>query len=532
MKKFYILSLILLFTINYGYTSDSINISTPYHSIHNHLKYLQDETFHPELAAKSLDTKNLPDEEAENLAIKLKHIFDGRGHYIELEEVPREEKYIDTTTNKARFYPIQEDKDIYLIKTKDGWKYSAQTVKLIPKKHKELHPFGTELIVDLLPKKGHRKIMGLYLWQHLGVFVLILFAILTNWALPPLLRKFLFKILRKTADDSLDLKKYGPVAKMASLFVTTLLLSILFPVLQLPITISKNVVLLFKGLVPFFAMLIVYRLVDLLGIYMQKMAERTEGTLDDQLVPLVRKSLKIFVVVTGILFTLQNLNFNVTALLAGLSIGGVAIALAAQDTIKNLFGSLMIFLDKPFQAGDWITSGDIDGTVEEVGFRSTRVRTFGNSVIYIPNGKLADSTINNHGLRNFRRFKTTIGVTYDTPPKLIEIYVEGIRKIILDHPETNNKVVRIFLNDFDDSSLNILLDTFLAVPDYMSELRVRQELMVAIITLADKLGVRFAFPTQTLHIEEFPGKPSLTPEYDLEGKIIKKEKEENKAGTV
>ncbi|MDH5610267.1 MAG: mechanosensitive ion channel family protein, partial [Cyclobacteriaceae bacterium] len=198
-------------------------------------------------------------------------------------------------------------------------------------------------------------------------------------------------------------------------------------------------------------------------------------------------------------------------LLTGLSIGGLAFALAAQDTIKNFFGSLMIFIDKPFQIGDWITSGDIDGTVEEVGFRSSRVRTFRNSVMYVPNGKMADSLIDNHGLRQYRRFFTQIAITYDTPPELIDGFVEGLRKIVLSHPDTRKDYYNVFLNDLGPSSLNIMFYIFFEVPDWTAELKARHEVLLEIIRFAKQLGVHFAFPTQTLHVENFPGQPSLSP---------------------
>jgi MscS family membrane protein len=161
--------------------------------------------------------------------------------------------------------------------------------------------------------------------------------------------------------------------------------------------------------------------------------------------------------------------------------------------------------------------------VEEVGFRSTRIRTFTNSVIYVPNGKLADATINNHGLRKFRRYHTKLSITYDTPPQLIEVFVEGLRKIVREHPNINQDMVRVYLNDFSDSAILILINVFFDVPDANTELENRQQFMLEIIKLAEKLNVRFAFPTQTLHIENFPGKPTLTPSYDLKDRIFKKD---------
>jgi MscS family membrane protein len=278
-----------------------------------------------------------------------------------------------------------------------------------------------------------------------------------------------------------------------------------------------------KALWPVFLTVVAYRLVDIFGIYMMKVAEKTESTLDDQLVPLLRKVLKTFVIIIGALFVLINLNISIIPFITGISIGGLALALAAQDTIKNFFGSLMIFIDKPFQIGNWITSGEIDGEVEEVGLRSTRVRTFRNSLVYVPNGKLADSTIDNHGLRVYRRFYTTLAITYDTPARLIEVFIEGLNKIVENHPHTRKDKYHIFMNDFGDSSLNIMFYIFFQAPNWALELKYRHEIIIQILRLAEDLNVRFAFPTRTLHMETFPDKSSLTPLYTENRKGMQKQ---------
>jgi MscS family membrane protein len=267
---------------------------------------------------------------------------------------------------------------------------------------------------------------------------------------------------------------------------------------------------------PFFATFVVFRLVDVFALYLEKLAGKSDSNLENNVVPLIRKVLRVFVIIIGVLVILQSIGVNITALLAGISIGGLALALAAQDTLKNLFGSLMIFIDKPFSVGHWITSGDIDGTVEEVGFRSTRVRTFRNSLTYVPNGKLADSTIDNHGLRKYRRLKMHIALTYDTPPDLIEVFVEGLRKIVDRHPNTRKDFYIIEFNEMGDFALKILFYIFFAVPTWPEELKARHEVLIEIVRLAEKLGVRFAFPTQTLHMENFPEKRSQTPQYDMD----------------
>ena len=286
--------------------------------------------------------------------------------------------------------------------------------------------------------------------------------------------------------------------------------------MQLPVTTSRYLILILKASIPVFGTVVFYKIVDLLAAHFERLAAKTESTLDDQLVPLLRRALKVFVVITGGLFTLQNLNFNITALLAGISIGGLAFALAAQDTLKNLFGSLMIFIDRPFQIGDWIISDRIDGSVEEVGFRSTRVRTFHNSITYVPNGKMADMTIDNMGMRQYRRYRTMIRIAYGTPAGLVEVFLKGLERIVEEHPTTRKDYYNIYLNNFDNSAMEILFYIFFAVPTWPEELKGRQEVMLSIVRLAEELGIQFALPAQTLHVETFPEKESMSPRFSGE----------------
>ena len=140
----------------------------------------------------------------------------------------------------------------------------------------------------------------------------------------------------------------------------------------------------------------------------------------------------------------------------------------------------------------------------------------------MPNGKLADSTIDNHGLRKYRRFYTQIALTYDTPAELIEIFVEGLKEIVKKHPETRKDFFEIHFNEMADFSLNIMFYIFFKVPTWSEELRARHEVLIEVVKLAEKLGVNFAFPTQTLHVENLPGQKSLSPTYESRDALKKK----------
>ena len=255
-----------------------------------------------------------------------------------------------------------------------------------------------------------------------------------------------------------------------------------------------------------------FRGVDIFTNVLKRRAELTASRLDDQLVPITNTVLKVATLVIGMLFILGNLGVNVTSLVAGLGLGGLAVALAAQDTFRNLLGGVTIFADRPYQVGDWVVVGGIEGTVEYVGFRSSRVRTFYNSVVTVPNGRIVDSHVDNMGLRRWRRYKTTLGLDYHTTPDQVQAFVEGIRALIRANPGMRQDFYIIEFTEFGPSSLDIMVYCFIDAPDWNAELRTRHVLNLDIMRLAAELGVGFAFPTQTLHVASLPGQPAEVPE--------------------
>ncbi len=488
-------------------------LSSPYRSIRTHLENLQPESYNDSLAALPFLTNAGDLERAQEAAIKLKQILDGQGIYIDVSLVPRQANYYDSL-NEGHIYQLADQyPEIRLTRRGVDWVFSKNAIQAIDDRYNEVFRYGTDRLLELMPRMGTKKYLGLYLYQYLGILLLALLSTIIHKVLSSLVGKFLLSTLKKTGYGSFANRVLRPVAQPLSLLVVLFLLSVFLPVLQLPPSMTRYLVLGLKALLPLFGTIVFYRLVNVLVIYMERLASKTESTLDDQLIPLLRKTLKTFVILVGTLFVLDGLEINIIPLLTGLSIGGLAFALAAQDTIKNFFGSLMIFIDKPFQIGDWITSGNIDGNVEEVGFRSSRIRTFRNSLMYVPNGKLADSMIDNHGARVYRRFYTQIAVQYDTPASLIEVFVEGLKKIVDEHPNTRKDYYNIYLNDMAASSLNIMFYIFFKVPDWPGELRARHEVLLEVVKLAEHLGVNFAFPTQTLHVETLPGQLPLSATY-------------------
>ena len=266
------------------------------------------------------------------------------------------------------------------------------------------------------------------------------------------------------------------------------------------------------------------RLTDLVAEHLQSKAENTQTKIDDLLIPLIRKSVKIFIFAVGLIYIANSLNIEILPLLTGLGIGGLAVAFAAKDTIENFFGSIAVIVDHPFEVGDWILVDGAEGTVEEIGFRSTRIRTFYNSIITVPNATLVRAKVDNFGRRKYRRFKTHIAIAYDTNPDTIEAFCEGVRELIRVHPYTRKDYYHVWLHQMGDHSLNVLLYMFLETPDWQTELRERQRLLLDIIRLANKLKVEFAFPTQTLHLRQDDGTlpdPAPTPPDSAERDAIR-----------
>ncbi len=499
-----------------------LDLSSPRSLILGLSKYMTEENWRPDVAQQVIYYKHLPHkQERINLILKLKRFAEGKGILIDAGDIPDDPDYIDTLHLNAHEYVVTPRfAELYLEKIGDRWYLSKETVDKIPELFEKAYPFGSDRLLNYLPS-NQTKYLGLMVWQYIAILMLVIISFIFNKGLFWLVHYIITRILFRFGRKELATTYIKPVVRPLSLMVAFAIIAMFLPILQLPVKVSHYLSLAFAGLIPLFGTIAVYKTIDIIALYFEKLAHSTDSSLDDQLVPLFRKIAKTFVIIIGGVYVLANLNVQLVPLLATLSIGGIAFALAAQDTIKNFFGSLMIFIDKPFQVGQWITAPGIDGTVEEVGIRSTRIRTFSNSLIYVPNGKLADAVINNHGLRSYRRFSTQLAVVYDTPPELLEIFIEGLRKTVLEHPKTWKNNFHVYMNEMNSHSLDIKFYIFFDVPTWAEELDCRHEVIMSILKLAHKLGIQFAFPTQTLHMQDFPGQPSLSPKYSTADKANK-----------
>lgn len=431
----------------------------------------------------------------ETLARKLKAVLDQRGLYVDIEALPAATDAEDGRVEFTSRLPV-----VYLEEVDGQWLISEETIQSIEALHQETFTVDVERYIEKLPSWARTPILpGMALWQLLGVLAALLLGFLARLLATSLVVRQGARVLKaagQTANAEILQRSANPIGTLVMVAVLWWML----PLLRFSARVNQIGTIALRVMAATAVVLLVYRLVDLGADIFAQRAERTETKLDDQIVPLIRKTLKVFVLAVGVIFVLQNLDVDVGSLLAGVSLGGLAFTLAAKDTVANLFGSVSIFADQPFQVGDWVVIDGHEGVVAEVGMRSTRIRTFYDSLISIPNSTVANAAVDNYGQRRYRRCMVTLGLTYGTTPDQMQAFVEGIRAILRANVHVRKDAYEVHFRNFGASSLEVMLYFFFQVASWTDELRERQNVFLEVMRLAGALGVEFAFPTQTLHL--------------------------------
>ncbi|MDX5417738.1 MAG: mechanosensitive ion channel family protein [Hymenobacteraceae bacterium] len=245
---------------------------------------------------------------------------------------------------------------------------------------------------------------------------------------------------------------------------------------------------------------VITRFVDFIGMIFQNRASRTASKLDDQLVPFFKDFMKVMIYIFAFLIVLGSVfNVNVAGMVAGLGVGGLAIAFAAKESLENLLASFTIFLDHPFVVGDLVEVDGITGVIEKIGFRSTRIRTLEKTFVTVPNKSMIDKPLNNLTLRTFRRVHFDVNLTYDTTSKQIKAITTELQEYIDNHPQTNQDG-RIRFQNLGASSKDVMVLYFVEALDWNEFINIKEEVAYKIVEVVEKHGADFAFPTQTLHM--------------------------------
>jgi len=493
----------LVFVVALLFSSFAQRLSTPYQTVYTHLSNLQKDNYNPGISSAAIPLSITDKDEREELAIHIKQILDGKGLFVHDQAIPKEENYMDSTQRKNIYIIDPLEPRIYLEKVGQNWYYSMSTISDVDKMFNEVFPFGTKVFSKLLPvSMRNDSFLGLFTWQWFGMLLVALACFLFYVIIQKLVKLILhYAIYKKEIVSNVNESQLQKIAKSFSLVSMFFLLSRVIPSIQFPPQLLQYMVKTISILLTFLVAILVIRIFTQVLSYFKPHIENTSSKLDDQLLPIASKLFKIIVIIVAVSVALKQLNVNLTAIIAGLSIGGLALALASQDTVKNFIGTVTILIDRPFELGDYIIIAGMEGTVEEVGMRATRLRTLAQSVAYIPNGELSNMIVDNMGLRIYRRWTWSMGVEYGTKPDEIKDFSTRAKQVINEHDKVAKTKTSVFLNALGGSSINILVNVYLEVDSYDAELEGKHDLLLNLISLAEEMNISFAFPTQTLHIK-------------------------------
>jgi MscS family membrane protein len=347
----------------------------------------------------------------------------------------------------------------------------------------------------------HRQVAGRPLWQYAATVLWILMAFLVAQAADYVMTRWVKKLTAKTETD-LDDKLLEILHRPLRIVVTLLVLRVGLQVFSWPNVLEKVLAVCFVTGMAITGIYVAMRFLDLLLDGSRGRLFAGDERLAGMMLPIMSRTLKAFVLITGALTTAQYLGVPITSVIAGLGVGGIAVALAAQNTLANIFGSITILIDRPFRVGDVVKIQEFEGNVEEIGLRSTKIRTADGHLVTLPNKVVVDAGITNIARRPTIRRAMTIGLTYDTPAERVQEAVKLLREIFQKHPLTHE--VWVYWRDYSASSLDIFVVYWCKSTDMKTFLEALDEINVEIKRRFDASGLKFAFPTQTIHLHQEP----------------------------
>jgi MscS family membrane protein len=391
------------------------------------------------------------------------------------------------------------DVDLRRVRREGGpiWLISASTVSRVPALYEE---FGYGPLERWLPQVFFEvRVLEVLLWQWVALLAITFAAWLLSYAAAAGVVAVLRPITARTetdVDDRLFDTTVPPLRLLIALFLFWVGSQTLGLAVPVEVFLSETV----RSLVLVAITWLVMRLVNVVADLIER---RLEARGQEAAVPLVtpgRKAVKAVIFLIAFVAVLDNFGFNVTALVAGLGVGGVAVALAAQKSIENLFGGVMLYADRPVRVGQFCRFGDKIGTVEEIGMRSTRVRTLDRTVVTVPNAEFSALQIENFARRDFIRLYTVLGLRYETTPEQLRHVLVEIRRLLYAHPMVSNDPARIRFVGFGAYSLDLEIFAYVTTSDWNEFLGVREDIFLSIMDLVDASGTGFAFPSQTLYL--------------------------------
>lgn len=482
-----------------------------------------------EKAIKALDVSDIPDlvrpERAKEVAVKLYAALDHIGF------TPG--KAPSSSSVDAIQIADVGDRGIYLERSGPNWRFSRVTVSETSEIFREIEAKISKRDMRMLagasktwltvrtyiPERLKHKTILIEDWQWLAGLLAVVLLLLLHRVILHACRWVIVSALapRLGLPANLNLQ---PLERPVGVVVVITALQLFLLTLDLPVDVHTSSVTWLSTIRIVALVVLGIFLVEIVGERLSARAAKTRSTVDDILFPLVQKMAWLMVVLLGTAQILSVHGVNVAGLIAGLGLGGLAFALAAKDTIENIFGSIAILIDQPFRVGDAINVAGVSGTVEQIGLRSTRLRTADNSLISMPNSKVIAGHVDNLGARPFMRTKIVLNLAYDTTPECISILCAGIRELVQSHPDCKRNSVAVFLHEFNPSSLGVLVQFNLQTKDWLHEQASKDQIFLAILTLLKKLHVRLTSPPQEVRVTQSGETPEgLVPEQSAEEAI-------------
>lgn len=489
----------------------------------------------PESAAVALDLRDvnsvIRDEEGPRLAALLLAILN-RTEYIDLSRIPDDpasEPYLFRSyTQRATGQAVGS---IVLARQDDGgWRFTPTTIKELDaiwqvvkdqplvSGTKDIDPSTLDpsaQLKSLFHPRFHGKTVWLEHWQWLSLLGLLVGAGTVGHGVRLIVRLILRRSLtpEKFEAHRLKLRSFG---RSLSLVIACSVLHAGLPYLGLPEWWRAALLVVAKLGWTFGSALALSAAWDFALAWWSHRDAAQSGRREKLVVPVLSRLARALLMLLALFVFLAALGVNVTGIVAGLGIGGLVVALAAKDSVENLFGSITVLVESPFQLGDWIRIGEVDGVVEEISLRSTRIRTFQDSLITLPNSRLITAHVENFGRRRRRQVKTVLGISYNSSVEQITTFTARVRHLLASHDHVFEGESFAYFSDFGESTLDVRLQFFLLAENLGEELRLREEIMTEIIEIAKEVGVTFAFPTRTLVSE--PATPPVVPNSPQEPK--------------
>ncbi len=346
-------------------------------------------------------------------------------------------------------------------------------------------------------------LMGISIYRVLLAFLVFFFFLFLRKLFLLVAVKLIEKLARKTKTN-IDDRIIKCTSKPFSLLI--ILIGVFFGALILGIPQNYVWKLIRTFLIVVFSW-VAYNLVIEFEDFFYEFSKKFGKEVSREIGSFLVKVLKIFSIGLGALAVLQEWGINVSAVIASLGLGGLAFALAAKDTVANLFGGLTVLIDKSMKVGDWIKIGNVEGIVEDIGLRTTKIRSFEKSLIVIPNQVLANQSLENFSKRNVRRIKMMIGLTYDTPREKMVKILKEIREMLRSHPGiAKDQLLMVYFTEFADSSLNIFIYCFTNTAVWSEYLAIREDVNLKIMEIVERNGASFAFPSTSIYVEKLPDK--------------------------